>query len=43
VDQYLPVKIQASICINCLLSQKQAVDMLRPELNTILEKYVEIM
>lgn len=43
VDKHLPVRVQAAVTINCLLNYKQTTDMLRPELPTILEKYIEIM
>jgi hypothetical protein len=43
VDKHLPVRVQAAVTVNCLLNYKQTLDMLRPELPTILEKYIEIM
>ncbi len=43
MEPHLPVRVQAAVTVNCLLNYKQTTDMLRPELPTILSKYIEIM
>ena len=39
----MPVKWKAAVALNCLLEYKEAIEMLRPELNKILEIYLKLM
>jgi len=43
LDGDLPVRVKAAVSLNCLLSQKQAIDLLKPSLPKILEIYLKIM
>lgn len=43
MDQHLPVRVKAAVALNCLLSQKEAEDLLRPLLPKILEIYIKLM
>ena len=37
------MKFKAAVSLNCLLEYKEAIEMLRPELNRILEIYLKLM
>ena len=43
MDTQLPVRVKAAIALNCLLTQKEAEDLLRPSLPKILEIYLKLM
>lgn len=43
MDSQLPVRVKAAVALNCLLSQKEAEDLLRPSLPKILEIYLKLM
>lgn len=42
-DAELPVRVKAAVSLCCLLDHKEAEDMLRPHLQTILECYLKLM
>ena len=43
MDTQLPVRVKAAVALNCLLTQKEAEDLLRPSLPKILEIYLKLM
>lgn len=43
MDAQLPVRVKAAVSLNCLLSQKEAENLLRPLLPQILEIYLKLM
>jgi len=43
MDTQLPVRVKAAVALNCLLTQKEAEDLLRPSLSKILEIYLKLM
>lgn len=42
-DNELPVRVKAAVSLTSLLDHKEAEDMLRPHLQTILECYLKLM
>jgi hypothetical protein len=42
-DQELPVKVKASISLNCVLEHKEAVELIAPSLKGFLEIYLNLM
>jgi len=43
IDTQLPVKVKAAIALNQLLNQEEALEMLKPGLNQVLEHYLKLI